>query len=224
MLTDPAGRRSRSACAGSTATRSRTEIVTVTATSSVPAAGVVGDGQITPRASTRCASSTTTRHRNRFGWITALRAPAIANSPRRRPLQMSCRARTWPRSAPRLPRGTVDRAQPRARSERTRKRADLLAATDKRSPASRPGHRGTLTGAGEIGKAVGKVINKHKMGKHSHHHTDTTPPTVRPGRIDAKPPGRPTCAHQRDATPSTRGIVKATRTSQHRTRLAHQDR
>ena len=65
---------------------------------------------------------------------------------------------------------------PALAAERARKRADLLAATDKllAGIADRV-TRGTLAGAGEIGKAVGKVIDKYKMGKHFHTTiTDTT--------------------------------------------------
>ena len=48
--------------------------------------------------------------------------------------------------------------------------------------------RGTLTGAGEIGKAVGKVIDKHKMGKHFHTTITDTTLTYRrdQARIDAE--------------------------------------
>jgi hypothetical protein len=65
---------------------------------------------------------------------------------------------------------------PALAAERARKRRDLLAATERllAGVADRV-TRATLTGAGEIGKAVGKVIDKHKMGKHFHTTiTDTT--------------------------------------------------
>ena len=57
------------------------------------------------------------------------------------------------------------------------------------SPASPTGSaRGTLTGAGEIGKAVGKVIDKYKMGKHFHTTITDTTLTYRrdQARIDAE--------------------------------------
>ena len=73
--------------------------------------------------------------------------------------------------------------------ERARKRAELLAATDKllAGIADRV-TRGTLAGAGEIGKAVGKVIDKHKMGKHFHTTITDTSFTYRrdQARIDAE--------------------------------------
>jgi hypothetical protein len=51
--------------------------------------------------------------------------------------------------------------------ERARKRADLLAATEKLLDAvAARARRGRLAGADDIGVAVGKVINKHRVGKH----------------------------------------------------------
>jgi hypothetical protein len=56
---------------------------------------------------------------------------------------------------------------PALAAERTRKRDELLAATDHDLAAiAERVARGTLTGAGRIGEAVGRVINKHKVGKH----------------------------------------------------------
>jgi alkylated DNA nucleotide flippase Atl1 len=115
-----------------------------------------------------------------FGWITALRAPAIAKLARDDgPLQMSLfdaqdLAEIHHPDYPgeRL----IACRNPALAAERARKRRDLLAATDRllAGVADRVA-RGTLTGAGEIGKAVGKVIDKHKMGKHFHTTiTDTT--------------------------------------------------
>ncbi len=108
-----------------------------------------------------------------FGWITALRAPAIAKLARADgPLQMSL-FDTQDLAEIAHPDYPGERLiacrNPALAAERTRKRADLLAATDKllAGVADRV-TRGTLTGAGEIGKAVGKVIDKHKMGKHFH--------------------------------------------------------
>jgi hypothetical protein len=56
---------------------------------------------------------------------------------------------------------------PALAQERARKRRDLLAATDKELTriADRV-ERGTLSGAAEIGKAVGKVSGKYKVDKH----------------------------------------------------------
>src|ERR1700675_3478817 len=65
---------------------------------------------------------------------------------------------------------------PALATERARKRAELLTATETQLAAIADRvHRGTLTGAGKIGEAVGKVIGKYKMGKHFHRTiTDTT--------------------------------------------------
>ena len=115
-----------------------------------------------------------------FGWITALRAPAIAKLARADgPLQMSL-FDTQDLAEIHHPDYPGERLiacrNPALAAERTRKRTDLLQATDKllAAVADRV-TRGTLAGAGEIGKAVGKVIDKHKMGKHFHTTiTDTT--------------------------------------------------
>jgi hypothetical protein len=65
---------------------------------------------------------------------------------------------------------------PALAAERTRKRTDLLEATEAALAAiAERVERGTLAGAGRIGEAVGKVINKYKVGKHFHRHiTDTS--------------------------------------------------
>ena len=128
-----------------------------------------------------------------FGWITALRAPAIAKLARADgPLQMSLfDAQDLAEiSHPDYPgERLIACRNPALAAERTRKRADLLAATDKllAGVADRI-TRGTLTGAGEIGKAVGKVIDKHKMGKHFHTTITDTTLTYRrdQARIDAE--------------------------------------
>ena len=108
-----------------------------------------------------------------FGWITALRAPAIAKLARADgPLQMSLfdTQDLAEISHPDYPgERLIACRNPALAAERARKRSQLLAATDKllAAVADRV-TRGTLAGAGEIGKAVGKVIDKHKMGKHFH--------------------------------------------------------
>jgi Transposase DDE domain len=115
-----------------------------------------------------------------FGWITALRAPAIAKLARDDgPLQMSLfdTQDLAEISHPDYPgERLIACRNPALAAERARKRSELLAATDKllAAVADRV-TRGTLAGAGEIGKAVGKVIDKYKMGKHFHTTiTDTT--------------------------------------------------
>ena len=128
-----------------------------------------------------------------FGWITALRAPAIAKLARDDgPLQMSLfdTQDLAEISHPDYPgERLIACRNPALAAERARKRPELLAATDKllAGVADRV-TRGTLTGAGEIGKAVGKVIDKHKMGKHFHTTiTDTTLSYRRDqARIDAE--------------------------------------
>ena len=128
-----------------------------------------------------------------FGWITALRAPAIAKLARDDgPLQMSL-FDTQDLAEIRHPDYPGERLiacrNPALAAERARKRRDLLAATDKllAGVADRVS-RGTLTGAGEIGKAVGKVIDKHTMGKHFHTTITDTTLTYRrdQARIDAE--------------------------------------
>jgi len=128
-----------------------------------------------------------------FGWITALRAPAIAKlAADDGPLQMSLfDAQDLAEiSHPDYPgERLIACRNPALAAERTRKRSELLAATDKllAGVADRV-TRGTLTGAGEIGKAVGKVIDKHKMGKHFHTTITDTTLTYRrdQARIDAE--------------------------------------
>jgi hypothetical protein len=115
-----------------------------------------------------------------FGWITALRAPAIAKLARDDgPLQMSL-FDTQDLAEITHPDYPDERLiacrNPALAAERARKRSELLAATDKllAAVADRV-TRGTLASAGEIGIAVGKAIGKYKMGKHFHTTiTDTT--------------------------------------------------
>jgi hypothetical protein len=106
-----------------------------------------------------------------MGWITALRAPAIAKLARDDgPLQMSLFDQqdlaeiTHPDyPAERL----IACRNPTLAAERARKRDDLLAATEKllREIVARV-EAGRLAGADDIGVAVGKVINTYKVGKH----------------------------------------------------------
>ncbi len=158
-----------------------------------------------------------------FGWITALRAPAIAKlAADDGPLQMSLfDAQDLAEiSHPDYPgERLIACRNPALAAERARKRSDLLAATDKllAGVADRV-TRGTLTGAGEIGKAVGKVIDKHKMGKHFHTTITDTTLTYRrdQARIDAEAhwTASTCCAPASTPTPSTPpGSSKATRTS-----------
>ncbi|HWT48460.1 MAG TPA: IS1634 family transposase, partial [Mycobacterium sp.] len=115
-----------------------------------------------------------------FGWITALRAPAIATlAADNGPLQMSLfdQQDLAEITHPDYPgERLIACRNPALAAERTRKRTELLAATetDLAAIAERVA-RGTLTGAGKIGEAVGRIIAKYKVGKHFHRAiTDTS--------------------------------------------------
>ena len=115
-----------------------------------------------------------------FGWITALRAPQIATlAADDGPLQMSL-FDTQELAEIHHPDYPGERLiacrNPALAAERTRKRHDLLAATEKLlAPIIARVTAGRLTGADKIGVAVGKEINKHKMAKHFHYTiTDTS--------------------------------------------------
>ena len=106
-----------------------------------------------------------------FGWISALRAPQIAKlAADNGPLQMSLfDAQDLAEiSHPDFPgERLIACRNPALAHERARKRQDLLSSTDKE--LSRIGERvgrGALSGAAEIGKAVGKVSGKYKVDKH----------------------------------------------------------
>ena len=115
-----------------------------------------------------------------FGWITALRAPAIAKlAAEDGPLQMSL-FDTHDLAEITHPDYPGERLiacrNPALAAERARKRNELLAATEANlaAIAERVAH-GTLHGAGKIGEAVGRIIAKHKVGKHFHRAiTDTS--------------------------------------------------
>jgi hypothetical protein len=106
-----------------------------------------------------------------YGWITALRAPAIKKLiADDGPLQLSLfdqqdlaeiTSEDYP--GERL----ICCRNPVLAAERARKREDLLAATEKLlTPLITRVAAGRLAGAGKIGVAAGKVINKYKTGKH----------------------------------------------------------
>lgn len=106
-----------------------------------------------------------------FGWITALRAPQIAKlAADDGPLQMSL-FDTQDLAEIAHPDYPGERLiacrNPALAAERARKRAALLAATETALAAiAERVAAGRLTGAGAIGEAVGKIIDKYKMGKH----------------------------------------------------------
>jgi hypothetical protein len=106
-----------------------------------------------------------------YGWITALRAPAIRKlMAEGGPLQMSLfdqqdlaeiTCDDFP--GERL----VACRNPVLAADRARKREDLLAATEKLlAPILTRVQAGKLAGAGPIGVEVGKVISKYKTAKH----------------------------------------------------------
>ena len=105
-------------------------------------------------------------------WITALRAPAIKALLQNGALQLSLFDQRDMASitAPDFPgeRLVVCR-NPDLAAERSRKRAELLAATERdlaRIQAAVARRRVPLRGAAEIALAVGGVSNRHKMAKH----------------------------------------------------------
>jgi Transposase DDE domain len=108
-----------------------------------------------------------------FGWITALRAPAIAKLARDDgPLQMTL-FDTQDLAEITHPDYPDERLiacrNPALAAERARKRHDLLQAThNELARIAERVERGTLSGAAEIGKAIGKVSGKYKVDKHFH--------------------------------------------------------
>ncbi|WP_369737806.1 IS1634 family transposase [Mycobacterium servetii] len=128
-----------------------------------------------------------------FGWITALRAPAIAKlAADDGPLQMSL-FDTQDLAEITHPDYPGERLiacrNPALAAERARKRSDLLNATEKLLAAIADRvNRGTLRGAGKIGEVVGAAIGKYKMGKHFHRDITDTSFTYRrdQARIEAE--------------------------------------
>jgi hypothetical protein len=105
-------------------------------------------------------------------WISALRAPAIKALRDAGALQMSLFDERDMASiiSPDFPGERLIVCRNRAlAAERTRKREDLLAATERdlaRIAAAVARKREPLRGTAEIGLAVGAVLHKHKMAKH----------------------------------------------------------
>ncbi len=151
-----------------------------------------------------------------FGWITALRAPAIAKlAADDGPLQMSLfdTQDLAEIAHPDYPdeRLIACRNPVLAAASAPANACDLLAATEKElDPHQRRGSQaGTLTGAAEIGKAVGKVSGKYKVDKHfaHHHHRHQLHLRTQPGqhRRRSRPGRHLRATHQRRRrTPSTR--------------------
>src|SRR6516225_3258141 len=106
-----------------------------------------------------------------YGWITALRSPAIRKlMAEDGPLQMSLfdQQNLAEITSPDYPgERLVACRNPALAADRARTRGELLAATEKLlAPVIARVIAGTLTGAGAIGVEAGKVISKYKTGKH----------------------------------------------------------
>ena len=106
-----------------------------------------------------------------LGWVTALRAPAVAAlAADNGPLQMTLfdQANLAEIAHPDYPgERLVACRNPALAQERARKRLALLEATDAElSKIAAATAAGRLSGAGKIGIRVGKVIGRYKMAKH----------------------------------------------------------
>ena len=112
-----------------------------------------------------------TRHPDPYGWITALRAPAVKKlMADDGPLQLSLSGQQdlAEITSPDYPgERLVACRNPVLAADRARKREDLLHATEKLlAPILARVRAGKLAGAGPIGVEVGKVISKYKTAKH----------------------------------------------------------
>jgi hypothetical protein len=106
-----------------------------------------------------------------YGWITALRAPAIKKlMAEGGPLQLSLfdEQDLAEITSPEFPgERLIACRNPVLAAERARKREDLLAATEKLlAPIAARVRAGRLSGAAAIGVEAGKVIARYKTGKH----------------------------------------------------------
>src|SRR6516165_1338631 len=178
LLTDPEGRPvAVRVFPGDTADpEAFTEIVTVIRGKFGLAKMVmVGDrGMITKAriaALNTAADGTTLEGEDAYGWITALRAPAISKlMADGGPLQMSLfdQQDLAEITSPDYPgERLIACRNPVLAADRARKREDLLHATERLlAPLIARVRAGRLAGAAEIGVAAGKVINKYNTGKH----------------------------------------------------------
>jgi hypothetical protein len=128
-----------------------------------------------------------------YGWITALRAPAVKKlMTEDGPLQLSLfdEQDLAEISSPDYPgERLIACRNPVLAADRARTREELLAATEKLlAPLIARVQAGKLTGAGPIGLQAGKVISKYKTAKHFHVTiTDTSLDVARrQDRIDAE--------------------------------------
>ena len=183
LLTDPTGRPvAVRVVPGNTADPAAfTQIVPVIRTTfGIDKLVLVGDRGMITYARITALTQLNTDTGTDFGWITALRAPAIAKlAADTGPLQMSL-FDTQDLAEITHPDYPDERLiacrNPALADQRARKRAELLAATEADLAAIVDRiTRGTLHGAGKIGEAVGKIVGKYKMGKHFHRTiTDTS--------------------------------------------------
>ncbi len=169
LLTDPAGRPvAVRVFPGNTAdpTAFTTIVQAVKDTFSLTDMVMVGDrGMITS------ARVDALREVGGFGWVTALRAPAIAAlAADNGPLQMSLfdQVNLAEISHPDYPgERLIACRNPALAQERARKRLALLDSTDiELAKITAAVAAGRLAGAGKIGIRVGKVIGRYKMAKH----------------------------------------------------------
>jgi hypothetical protein len=113
------------------------------------------------------------REHTELGWLTCLRAPAIAKlAAEDGPLQMTLfdQHDLAEIHHPDYPNERLIACRnPLLAAERTRKREELLAATEALlAPVAAAVAGGKLHGAATIGLKVGPIINKYKMAKHFH--------------------------------------------------------
>jgi DDE family transposase len=128
-----------------------------------------------------------------LGWLTALRAPAVAAlAAEDGPLQLSLfdQMDLAEITHPDYPgERLIACRNPYLATDRARKRAELLAATDAvLAPIAAAVAAGRLAGADQIGLKVGKVVNTFKMAKHLHLTITNTALTItrKQDQIDAE--------------------------------------
>jgi len=177
LLTDPAGRPvAVRVFPGDTGDPAAfTEVVSVLRGTFKLAKMVVGDrGMITKariQALNTAEDGTPLAGEDTYGWITALRAPAIRKlMADDGPLQMSLfdQQDLAEITSPDYPgERLIACRNPALAADRARTRENLLQATEKLlAPLIARAQAGRLSGAAHIGVAVGKVINKYNTGKH----------------------------------------------------------
>jgi hypothetical protein len=176
LLTDPAGRPvAVRVLPGNTGDPAAfTQIVTVVRdTFGLAKMVMVGDrGMITSaRIAALNKAGDGTELADAYGWITALRAPAIRKlMADDGPLQLSLfdQQDLAEITSPDYPgERLIACRNPVLAADRARTRGELLAATGKLlAPIIARVRAGRLAGAGDIGVEVGKVISKYKTGKH----------------------------------------------------------